>query len=837
MGKLRLAAAVATRMVRPRPPLTTYLVTLVQNEKGLFEEFFKARGMKRIILLFTIIILLPVDSVLAYGAPDFLPDKSHPRIILNQEKITELNLHQKKNTQEWIEFINWCDTHLGDGGFDTPGAINWNGYRGSGYLDYLISYSLAYQVLKDDNPTKAEAYADYALAILRSLPTTYAVGEEANGLAAIRAGEAAGRTINAKEAVLLGIKYATYKNGYTARTFGVAVPIAYDWLYEKLTDADKKAIMAMMFRWVDWYRGVRSKYNNGVLINGIRYYEDVDGVCDDSNVCTTNTRGTAGYGVGAITNNYFSGYYEMAVLTALATYGDTPDAQIYYALARSLTNDFVKKELLSDTGHSGGDSTEGWNYGSGWWRVLEAMYAIETATGEDVFTGFPWPQDLLRAYIHSHNSYLTIQPIYGEWTGNWVGVPYQHIFLTLFGINYAIDPSQPLLELAQYFNENAGYKIFAREWLKLLWQPSIPVVSRPLTQGEPLYFHSVGDGRVTMRSSWEARPDSIMAYIRLEGRLTNSHEGYDEGDIQIIRGNDRLLTYGETRASVGYNTVVFNNLSHHADNPPLTSPAIDRLEHSQDYLYVRGDITNAYKRKYKVNLAKLFVRNLLYIRPNFFVLFDVTQSNPDVGNLKSWYTQHASQPTVDTAAKIISSVSGSSKIFVKTLYPENGRFNVSNPSPGLWRVKFEPEPQNANEVFLHVLIPDAAETLTMPQTSLIKSAEGNMIGAAIDGGVVYYICLFSSSISNTDVTGSVTFQIPTDKDLDIFLAGMPPRQAYNISLTAVTSSSSILRFSLTPDPNGIVAASANGLLRIKDNDLQGIPVQPSRTYIKLIETR
>jgi hypothetical protein len=401
-------------------------------------------------LLLLLFLFLP-SFCMAYGPPDYLPDGDHPRIWLTSSELTKLNAKQTASETEWTALETWCDAHLNDAGYDS-GDVNWNGYRGSGYMKYLLNFALAYQVLKDDNATKAGTYAQYVRDILvDGVYDSMSTGDEDNGIALVRCGESSDRTINADENTALGLTYGTYKLGYSNRNIA-AIPIAYDWIHEsgKLSSADKADLSAMMYRWFDWTRGVRSTYNNGVLVGTTRYFEDVDGDCSGDNNCTTNTAGTKGYGYGSVINNFGNGHNFMMTLVPVATYGDNTDAPTYLTAAKDLINNTIIDELGDDLKHSGGDSTEGWNYGSSFWSVLQGLYGYSTATGDDIFSTFDWPKELVNALLYRSQSDLVHVPIYGDWTGTPLGENRRYQALPIIGVDQRIFPTDDTAKVGQY---------------------------------------------------------------------------------------------------------------------------------------------------------------------------------------------------------------------------------------------------------------------------------------------------------------------------------------------------------------------------------------------------
>lgn len=758
------------------------------------------------VLLVMIVFFLGLQSIcFSVGPPNYLPDGVHPRIWLTTAELTKLNAKQSASAAEWTALESWCDTHLGDTGYDA-GDVGWQGYRGNGYMKYLLNFALAYQVLKDDNPTKALTYAQYVRDILvLGVYESMSSGDELNGLALVRCGEESDRTINAAENAALGLTYGTYKLGYSSRNIA-AVPIAYDWIHEAgvLSAADKAALSEMMYRWFDWTRGVRSDFNDGVLVGTTRYYEDTAGDCSGNNNCTDNS-GTTAYGYTSVINNFGGGHIFMMTLVPVATYGDHADAASYLTASKSYLTNTVIADLGSDLKSSGGDSSEGWNYGSSFWSTLQGLYGHYTATGQDIFNGFDWPKELVEALLHRSQSDLKTVPIYGDWTGLPLGENRKYQALPFIGIGQRLYPSEEVMEAGQYLLDNTTLGGVTDEWVEALWYDGNFTATHPTVL--PLAHRAIGTGFVTSRSSWTDAISTNHFSIRLEGKLTNSHENYDEGTFTLTRGTDRLLAHKNmTGDSVSTNSIVFNDTNHHAENPALSQPAIDRYENTAAYMYVSGDITNAWQRTWKTDGANLVRRSALHLRPGIVVLYDVTQSNPAVGNLKEWYTQYEADPTA--AGDTITVTNGNSKAFVKTLYPAGGTYTKTTPSAGFWRVKYTPAVEQEYGQFLTVLEATSSSQGQMTPVEGILSPDGKMRGSYIQHSITPWVVLFSADQDGRDVLGDISYTIETSQERrpKHILLGLPPNTRYKLRITDSRV------FSLTVDATGNHVSSNQGVL-------------------------
>jgi len=735
-------------------------------------------------LIITLFSLLCTSSAFAVGSPDFLPDGNHPRIWLTTTELSALAGDRDSADTRWSALESWCDAHISDAGYDTHPAnqetldlTNWGGnnnytmgYRMSGWAKHLYSYSLAYQVLKQpgtaQNTSKAATYAARARTLLiDGISAKLSAGEEVgNGLHALRVASLHDATINSSEATALGIGSGAYKFGYAAR-FLVAVPVAYDWIYDTLSSGDKTLLTGMMLRWVDWSRGVRSTYNNGVLINGVRYHEDTDGDCSGSNNCTSvDSTLQKGYDYNNVANNFGSGFAAMFALVGVATYGDYAEDDTYLAYIKSYLSDYVVTPLESDLKHSGGDSPEGWNYGGGFIYSLPGIYGYYTATGDPAISSMNWPKKLVRASAHRvGGDYLSV-PLWGYWTG----VPYKENRIThinpFVGIEQKLRSTSDESKIGQYLLDTASFTTSLEEWADLFFNSTNVTASSPGTLSEPLSYLARGNGLYASRSSWNDA-NTVHVTARLEGKVTTAHEGYDEGHLTLLRGADVLLGHqnsvGDAPPSVSFNTILFNSTSHHSMNPAQTSPSIDRYINTSSYSYVSGDITNAWKRQYNSDRSLLFRRSLLHIRPGIILVYDVTRSNSAIGNLKEWYTQYEANPT-ETSDTITATV-GSSKVFVKSLYPA-GSFTETNPATGYYRVKYVPTTTQEYDQFLHVIEAGASDA-TQTSATLITGTGGR--GALIGSTAAMFTdSQTGANISSLTYTADATTHYVADLPLN-----------------------------------------------------------------------
>jgi len=813
----------------------------------------------RIALIFIFAFLLLLENsrnVGAFGPPEYQPDNQHPRIWLTTSKLAELKSKRAANDPDWQSLYNWCETNINVSGYDLPigtsGLGNWPigvEYRGSGWARHIINYALAYKVLSGGQQDKADQYAARAILLMNNMIRGMSVGEEENGLGIIRMTDYNDRTVNTAEAATLkeqnpNIAAMGSKNGYGIRNANLAIALGYDWLYEKLSVSEKKKFQNFLYRTIDWILGKRSVYNNGVLWKGVRYYEDTDGPCTGTTSvgetisCTTVGR-TAGspyqfaFAYNDMGDNFWSGYFLTTTLTAIATYGDSPDANSYLVQARETWwKNGLKQKWDDPLVYKGADPIEGWNYGGGWLRDIQALRALETATGEDIFSELTFPQEIVQSYITSTASNLQDMIPTGDWSSSNRGKLLKpHIFTVMSLLQ---DKNDPLAGVAKYYFDNATFHAsgIILEWDKFLFTNTGNTTSSPV-KSLPLSNINKGSGTVTMRSSWSNAPDTIFsAFLMKKDIEGSSHENYDAGHFYIQRGNDQLFA-----DSVGHEALRHSVLHFGGSGPQARSevgasiPAVPMAEDAGEYFYFKGDLTRAYVRDSSISWglsainrkASRYLKNIVYIRPNYWVVYDVTQSGPQAADFsKEWYSQYPVNGTtglsVDAASNTITAKVGNSKAYVKTLYPVSVSF-VQDTIPNATsygRVKMRPDAIQEYDQFLHVIEATAASSTKMTPVERIQSAEGKMIGALIQDPAKPTIVLFGADKNGKNSPGNISYILPfrTSKPMTHIIVNLVPGRFYTVINPAENSTRQLYKLVVGKDVSkgSVYQVSKNGIL-------------------------
>jgi hypothetical protein len=296
-------------------------------------------------------------------------------------------------------------------------------------------------------------------------------------------------------------------------------------------------------------------------------------------------------------------------------------------------------------------------------------------------------------------------------------------------------------------------------------------------EGFKLSHISRGAGYVYARSSWEE--DATYFFFKCGDRFT-AHQHLDVGHFLIYKYDELAGDGGHYDAfgsshdvnyhlrTIAHNTVLIHDPSetwpgiragavsgndggqshswpHH--NGAVSDPAqwqrgrdlydiadILAFEDRGAYMYVAGDCTRSYSPK---KLA-CFTRQIVFLRPDTFVVFDRVRSrNPDFR--KTWLLQAMKLPS--RIGDHLAVTNGKGRLFIQTLLPRNPKVRLvsgenlygyggklyppqrdTGPAPEC-RVEVCPSQQRASDYFLHVLTATDADVTSVEKAFLQTNAE------------------------------------------------------------------------------------------------------------------
>lgn len=403
--------------------------------------------------------------------------------------------------------------------------------------------------------------------------------------------------------------------------------IAYDWIYDALTDEQRTRYGNALAGWLTWF----SDRPVITLQSGAWDYNQTWG---PSHLNVMHSR-------DAITQK---------LLISLAITGAPTERQ---AQARQFLDSWATRipaECIPAFDAMGGSWSESHGHGS-YGPVAVVPYCFEawrTATGQNLFlAGKPW------GFLPEMSRWLT-----------YLRVPYvdRHAFIDDGGGDpfSGFSNSAPLLAralrdpLAQW---QAGQAAATDAYRYSGWQrvafadPSLAARS-PAQLRLPLAYLFAGAGHVFMRSSWDD-PNATWAFFGA-GPHRAGHQHDDEGHFMISRrgglvskgggrggGNDEDFYWG---GSLVFNIVTIFDpaekprrekgnendgglLRHVYENRPVERGRIVAFEHNAAFTYAAADLTAAYSPA----KAREITRQFFYLRAKpggeeFFVVFDRVES-------------------------------------------------------------------------------------------------------------------------------------------------------------------------------------------------------------------
>jgi hypothetical protein len=294
-----------------------------------------------------------------------------------------------------------------------------------------------------------------------------------------------------------GVRNFANDSGYDIRFQLRDLMLAYDWLYNYFTPAERATIVRVATKWIDWYHD------------------------------------TPGYAATRPVENYYAGYLQGIALVVVATAGDNPDADRLFALLRT--------KLGSEMGIlnqrlAGGDWAEGWNYG--WYTALEfsLVNTLLKDIGEDWGPVFDWLQTMPRSLTYMVSPDFAETRSYGGYSGD-----YPHrtspSMLAVLSSTTTDGPFATRLYTSMTANPNndfvdgAGSRFYEMIFARL--SPAGDVSALPLS-----YLNS-GIGRWFSRSSL-TNPDAY--FVSAENTsYSGDHYGYANGDVRLYHGATCLV--------------------------------------------------------------------------------------------------------------------------------------------------------------------------------------------------------------------------------------------------------------------------------------------------------
>jgi hypothetical protein len=290
--------------------------------------------------------------------------------------------------------------------------------------------------------------------------------------------------------------------GYDIR-FGLRdLMLAYDWIYDTFTPAERATVVSVAANWVVAY------HTNG-------YYAESKPL-----------------------ENYFAGYFQGIVLTAFATAGDSLTTDGILALMHDkLTNEMPVLNQRT----AGGDWPEGWNYGP--YTVLEFALANQVLkdAGEDWSADMAWQQLLPRSFFYMIAPDYSQSFSFGDYTGNYPDKTSPSMLAVLSatttsGAFASLIYNQMNANPVNDFGPEAEDYPSSSAFYEMIFATNPPAPSLPAL---PLSYFNSGTGRFFSKSSLT----NPAAYFVSAENTTylGDHYGYADGDVRLYHGTNPLV--------------------------------------------------------------------------------------------------------------------------------------------------------------------------------------------------------------------------------------------------------------------------------------------------------
>jgi hypothetical protein len=603
-------------------------------------------------------------------------------------------------------------------------------YEGLGWLAALQELGLMYQITGD------AAYATPALALLDYI----------NSLAPTNL-----------------VAPFIMDSGFPARGSVLAVALSYDWFYPLLSSVQKSATIATLNTWYAFYQ---ANINN-------------------PNVIFT--------GHGDAVSNYWGGFMLGFGAAGYATLGDNSTADAMVTFIRSEVDTYLGQAVAPpqtgsypDTSDlcpasggtslcggslNGGYAAEGFNYGPNhFMRMLQYLFMIKTATGEDVFSTTAYAAPFAKAIATNFTYSLfpnmwqapnvgesgEVLPLYrnlpwlisylrqGQPESGWMQYMVQHMAAPPSGLPAAV-----------------GYQGATTSSLpmdRFLWyRSSIPATDYTSTT-QPYYF-SNGDGGIHWRSDWTTSATKLT----FAGAPTYpaGHHIRNAAGITLVRGSDYLIinaghyagTNGyagsspETTVSDAVSTLHFDDggayMFGYNTQQNWGTWLTPRYKLTVTYAYAHNDFTSAYDDKPGYHPAsartlKYFFRSVAQVGNSTLVYDQVMGSQASYSKKLYWYISPITAALPILANNTASAVVGNSKVFVSPILPLSPTLTLAQiPGGSPYRVEISDSAGLASANFVTLLFSTSSTGSQPATTSLTSSSNAVAVQVADTTPVVF----------------------------------------------------------------------------------------------------
>lgn len=695
------------------------------------------------------------------------------RLLLTQSLVSKLQARAAAKESSWLALAKQCDgyatgtVHPPSGNAYPSSTSVGQGYQGDGYLAAISTLGLCYRTTKGVDDAAALKYAAAGGKVLEAMSMPANVG---------------------------GAKPST-DSGYGIRNYGVGMALGYDWLEPDLSAAQKAQVVAALNTWIDWY---------------------------DQNGFTKNDP----------IANYFVGYFLAKTYTAIATEKANPKAAAYWNdVETHLWGQLVKPKYSAYM--SGGGWPEGWQYGPRAVRgIAECLWGVKT--GKNLSWHTQLPQGPQQAQYLNYFVWPSFERIDDQGTVR-AGAkltPSATLYTSLATILGELGDPAASIARAVAADVLATGNDDRDPWQKFLYwdaaQPSATYKTRPLS------YAAYGPGHVAMRSTWDSNASwGAMSAGRYIGSQDSGEQMFNAGGLSIVAGANPVLVnatgwipqtagtagedfvYADSWGGSGrrlYNTFFVDNPGgvispgQNSASPASSKAQLARFEDGGTYVRVSAANLEDQYGSASNHPVKAYQRDLVYLRPGTFVLFDrtvVASASAD-----RWMAFHT--PVAPSAASVSDatqrrfdvSSAGVVRGSLRLLLPQSPQVKLVTLPGGTTRIEAHatgsPEQKWLSVVTTGVVV---------PEQSRLTSSNGNAVGVAVHAAREQVV-LFPADQSVNATLSSVVYTVPAGTDADHVIVDVQP-SATGYAVTALPVGSS---FSLSVSPGGGFQASKAGVL-------------------------
>lgn len=370
----------------------------------------------------------------------------------------------------------------------------------------------------------------------------------------------------------------------------------------------------------------------------------------------------------------------------------------------------------------------------------------------------------------------------------------------------------------------------------LFWDPN---ATEAADSTLPTSFFATGMNDVAMRSDWSAT--ATWASFRASAYVSDwnvEEENHDAGGLAIIKGGTPFLpnptgamctTYPDNSSQPNedlvygngdtperqYENIFFNGADGQDTDPvdgsPVPGTKVSIYEDAGTDVRVRGaNLADVYSSG-----ISAWTRDIVYVRPNQFVVFDRTTLSTVTDPYIAWHLF-----LTPTQSGSIFDVSGTKAGYIgrmTSLLPANPKIATADPlgDGKVTRITIRSQSPTAQTDFLTVF--DAASSAAAAYTASVIPSSSDVTGALLASGSTANIVIFGNSPTLAASSGAVTFTAPTGT-ASVVVTDLVGSATYDISDSEASG------HHITVQAGSAHAATANGTLHFSITASGGITV-------------